>query len=84
MGKCELCGKEADLPFQCSFCQKSFCIEHRLPENHQCPKAPQRTPLGPWKAKQVPETKIEVPILSLEGKKGTERPHKNIGMSREH
>ena len=33
MGKCEFCGEEVELPFQCSFCNGYFCIEHRLPEN---------------------------------------------------
>ncbi len=36
MGKCEFCGKAVVLPFQCSFCRKYFCGEHKLPENHQC------------------------------------------------
>lgn len=39
--KCEVCGKEVDLPYQCSFCGKSFCSEHRLPEAHQCVGLPQ-------------------------------------------
>ena len=47
MGKCEFCGKEELLPFRCPYCGKYFCIEHRLPENHNCPEAPARTPLGP-------------------------------------
>ena len=46
MGKCEFCGKEELLPFRCPYCGKYFCIEHRLPENHNCPEAPARTPLG--------------------------------------
>lgn len=49
--KCQVCGKEVDLFFRCSFCNGNFCVEHRLPENHSCPQAPPRTPLGHWKAK---------------------------------
>jgi len=49
--KCDYCGKEVDLPFQCSFCGFYFCTEHRLPESHDCPNLPTRTPLGRWKAK---------------------------------
>jgi len=49
--KCDYCGKEVDLPFQCSFCGFYFCTEHRLPENHDCPNLPTRTPLGQWKAR---------------------------------
>jgi len=37
MPKCEYCGKEVLFPFVCSHCGKTFCAEHRLPENHQCP-----------------------------------------------
>ena len=34
--KCEVCGKEVVLPFQCAYCSKYFCKEHRLPESHKC------------------------------------------------
>lgn len=37
MPKCEYCGKEISvLPFKCKYCGKTFCAEHRLPENHDC------------------------------------------------
>ncbi len=36
--KCEICGREVSLPFRCQYCGSSFCSEHRLPENHQCPQ----------------------------------------------
>jgi hypothetical protein len=52
MPKCEQCGKEVDLPFECNFCGGHFCIEHRLPENHNCPNQPARTPLGSWQTKK--------------------------------
>jgi len=55
--KCEICGKNIELPFQCSFCSGNFCVEHRLPENHSCLNSPPRTPLGPWKGKKIPEIK---------------------------
>ncbi|MCD6445211.1 hypothetical protein J7L49_00270 [Candidatus Bathyarchaeota archaeon] len=51
MTKCEYCGKEVDLPFKCPFCGHLFCIEHRLPEKHNCPDAPPRTPLGSYQTK---------------------------------
>lgn len=38
--KCQVCDKEVDLPFRCSYCQGYFCIDHKLPENHQCPDLP--------------------------------------------
>jgi len=54
--KCERCGVDVDLPFKCSYCGRLFCVEHRLPEGHECseywrvkiprqPVATQSTPL---------------------------------------
>jgi len=34
---CDKCQKEVFLPFKCPYCGGSFCSEHRLPENHECP-----------------------------------------------
>jgi len=34
--KCWICGKEEHIPFKCRFCGKSFCLDHRLPEQHAC------------------------------------------------
>jgi Zn-dependent protease len=36
--KCQTCGQEVSLPFQCPYCGRQFCSQHRLPENHTCPK----------------------------------------------
>lgn len=36
--KCQKCGTETFLPFRCPYCGGYFCVEHRLPENHDCPK----------------------------------------------
>ena len=44
--KCAECGKNEFLPFTCPYCNESFCLEHRLPENHYCLHTPQRLPLG--------------------------------------
>lgn len=38
MVNCEYCKKEVFLPFTCPHCGKKLCAEHRLPENHNCPK----------------------------------------------
>jgi hypothetical protein len=57
MPKCEHCGKEVVLPYECSFCGHYFCVEHRLPENHNCPNLPPKTPLGPWKL-ESPQTEL--------------------------
>ena len=42
MPKCQCCGKEVLLPFECPYCSKAFCTEHRLPENHQCTHLPEK------------------------------------------
>jgi Zn-dependent protease len=34
--KCDLCGRDEDLPFTCNYCGGTFCGEHRLPEAHAC------------------------------------------------
>lgn len=36
--KCQKCGKEVFLPFECPYCKGYFCSEHHLPENHDCPR----------------------------------------------
>lgn len=36
--KCEKCQKNEVLPFTCPYCGGYFCSEHRLPENHDCPR----------------------------------------------
>ena len=51
MPKCEFCEVEVDFPFQCNYCGKYFCEAHRLLENHNCPNAPPRTPLGSYRTK---------------------------------
>jgi len=42
MAKCAECGEYENLPYQCRRCGQTFCAEHRLPENHECPG------LGEW------------------------------------
>jgi len=37
MAECEECGAYENLPYQCHRCGGTFCAEHRLPENHDCP-----------------------------------------------
>jgi hypothetical protein len=36
--KCQTCGQEIYMPFQCPYCGGQFCSAHRLPENHKCSK----------------------------------------------
>lgn len=35
MAECSKCGKQS-MSFECRYCGKKFCSEHRLPENHDC------------------------------------------------
>ncbi|KAB1192225.1 rhomboid family intramembrane serine protease [Haloferax sp. MBLA0076] len=37
MATCDVCGRHENLPYRCSRCGGTFCAEHRLPENHDCP-----------------------------------------------
>jgi len=36
MARCDRCGDEEGMPYQCRLCGGTFCSEHRLPENHDC------------------------------------------------
>ncbi|MDQ4013276.1 MAG: AN1-type zinc finger domain-containing protein, partial [Thermoproteota archaeon] len=37
MADCFICGASESIPFNCSYCQNSFCNIHRNPVNHSCP-----------------------------------------------
>lgn len=37
MATCDRCGKQVGMPYRCRFCGGTYCEEHRLPENHDCP-----------------------------------------------
>lgn len=36
MAKCDVCGKDESMPYNCRHCGGTYCGEHRLPENHNC------------------------------------------------
>lgn len=36
MSECDFCGKKVDTPFDCNYCEGSFCGKHKLPPNHNC------------------------------------------------
>ncbi len=37
--ECHYCEQHKEgLPFRCNYCGESFCSDHRLPENHACPR----------------------------------------------
>ncbi|GAA0292409.1 rhomboid family intramembrane serine protease [Halarchaeum salinum] len=37
MATCDRCGKQVGMPYRCRFCGGTYCEDHRLPENHECP-----------------------------------------------
>jgi membrane associated rhomboid family serine protease len=37
MATCDVCGEQESMPYQCRHCKGTYCREHRLPENHNCP-----------------------------------------------
>ena len=37
MAKCDVCSRDESMPYSCRYCGGSFCSDHRLPENHDCP-----------------------------------------------
>lgn len=36
MAKCDVCGKNENMPYNCRHCGGTYCADHRLPENHDC------------------------------------------------
>lgn len=47
--RCEFCGKIIDgIPYRCPYCGGTFCAEHHLPPNHNCPG------IDLWKARTPP------------------------------
>ncbi|CAI48669.1 rhomboid family protease [Natronomonas pharaonis DSM 2160] len=37
MATCDACGEHENMPYNCRHCGGTFCADHRLPENHNCP-----------------------------------------------
>lgn len=37
MAKCDACGEDENMPYECRRCGGTFCATHRLPESHDCP-----------------------------------------------
>jgi Zn-dependent protease len=54
--KCQYCGVDEAFPFDCNYCGKYFCADHRLPENHACDQL--------WRARKPTEYPVaETPPL---------------------
>jgi Zn-dependent protease len=58
--ECQKCGEETFLPFRCPYCGGYFCAEHRLPENHECPKI--ESARAPLKVEQTRASQTWKPI----------------------
>ena len=62
--KCDFCGKEEYLPFECRYCGGKFCAEHRLPEAHNCEGIKDgdywNVPVKVKKKPKIPKVKIPV------------------------
>ncbi|UCE96000.1 MAG: hypothetical protein JSV51_09960 [Candidatus Bathyarchaeota archaeon] len=53
--KCHQCGVETYMAFRCPYCDQYSCVEHRLPENHNCSeywraRAPRKESVKPLKS----------------------------------
>lgn len=46
MATCDECGEQESMPYQCRHCNGTYCREHRLPENHDCPGLQSRSNQG--------------------------------------
>lgn len=47
MAECSVCGDEINMPYSCTYCGRTHCGTHKLPENHDCPNLAQANTLGP-------------------------------------
>lgn len=62
MATCSLCGREVVLPFRCSYCGRSFCEFHRLPEGHDCEGLDVlRRPKTEWRERRREQRPISLP-----------------------
>ena len=60
---CQICGKVEPLPYRCRYCGGTFCSEHRLPENHNCPEIwLARPPVERWSEARKERRVDYVPI----------------------
>ncbi|MDG6995225.1 MAG: hypothetical protein JRN52_04805 [Nitrososphaerota archaeon] len=71
--ECHFCGRGVEgLPFRCNYCGNSFCGEHRLPENHSCPRV--GGPIQPGYAKiSAPRSKPKISPFGVPVARSTRR-----------
>ncbi|MFP3985171.1 MAG: AN1-type zinc finger domain-containing protein [Candidatus Bathyarchaeia archaeon] len=73
--KCQQCDAETYMPFKCPYCSQYFCVEHRLPENHDCPEY--------WRARaprEQPAIELKKPSEPFYRHSVTMRPTKHGGI----
>jgi len=65
VAKCQVCNKDIALPFTCRYCGGTFCAEHHLPENHNCPGLSRQKEL--WKELIIyePQKKSVAQVLKI-------------------
>jgi Zn-dependent protease len=66
--KCKTCQAETYMPFKCPYCGEYFCVEHRLPENHDCreywrAQAPRQQPAKPGTMRTEPAYEYTVSMM---------------------
>ena len=44
--ECWICGKQEPMPYKCRYCGKTYCSDHRLPEQHGCAGFDENAPQG--------------------------------------
>ena len=64
MPRCDHCGKETALPFDCSYCGGSYCSDHRLPPSHHCINEEKWKNRAPARRKAAPEQAAAPPPLT--------------------
>lgn len=75
MPTCEECGDELGWPFTCTYCERPFCSQHRVPESHHCVFA--GSVKRPWKHKLDEDTKFAPTVnRRATGKKPTNAKRK--------
>ncbi|MEM3833672.1 MAG: AN1-type zinc finger domain-containing protein [Thermoprotei archaeon] len=65
MAKCQVCNKDIALPFTCRYCGGTFCAEHHLPENHNCPGLSRQKELWKELIMYEPQKKNVMQVLKL-------------------
>ncbi|MFW5938857.1 MAG: rhomboid family intramembrane serine protease [Halolamina sp.] len=57
MATCDACGQQENMPYECRRCGGTFCAEHRLPENHDCPGLEWDDPVGVFDQAEETDTR---------------------------